>query len=76
MCLRLPGIGGAVINKKPREARACGASFLLEKSRHPGAFLGRWLRCRRQKAWFLPPAASRSYARAGDFEPCAMAPAL
>jgi hypothetical protein len=28
------------------------------------AFFGRWLRCRRQKASFLPPAITRSYARA------------
>jgi hypothetical protein len=30
-----------------------------------GAFFGLWLRFRSQKAWFLRPGESRSYARAG-----------
>jgi hypothetical protein len=32
-----------------------------------GDFFGHWLCFRRQKAWFLPPAVARRYARAAIF---------
>src|SRR3954451_4345042 len=39
--------------------------WLLEKSRPRALFSERRLRSRRQKAWFFPPALTRSYALAG-----------
>ena len=42
-----------------------GAPLVLLEKIACSAFPGHQLRCRRQKAWFLPPALARSYARAG-----------
>jgi hypothetical protein len=41
--------------------------FFIGKKSANAAFFGHYSGRRRQKAWFLPPAGTRSYARAADF---------
>src|SRR6185312_3147408 len=66
-----PAAHRRALTHRPDLRHALGSSEepLVDWKRSQAIFSIPRLRCRRQKAWFLPPAGSRSYARAGSEEP-------